>query len=102
MLESFRIGVNTGFLAGLVTVFLNFIIVKFASHEFIDKLMHDLYSGEKLSVEKQEEAIDLMLQHPFTVLIFMSTSIAIIGFVSALTFGFLLKKEKTTFKNKVK
>jgi ABC-type spermidine/putrescine transport system permease subunit I len=101
MPEALRLGANTGIAAGVIMAFVSFLLIQFGPADFLEKLMRDMYTGQKFSAE-EEAMLYQGFKSPFLVMMANSFTMAIFGFVCSLLFGFLLRKEKTIFKNKIK
>ncbi len=99
--EALRLGTNTGIAAGVIMGFVSFLLIHFASDEVLDKLMRDMYTGQKFTAEEQAMVYQ-GFRSPFLVMMANCFTMAIFGFLCSLVFGFLLRKEKTIFKNKIK
>jgi len=99
--EAIRLGINTGIAAGVIAGFISFMVLTYGPQEFNEKLMRDLFSGKTFTSE-EKEMLYQGLHSPFSLVISSSFLLAIIGFVTSLIFGFMLKKEKPIFKNKIK
>ena len=100
MPEALRLGFNTGAAAGVIAGFLSFLALTYGPQELTDKLMRDLFSGQSFTAEEKEKFYE-GLHSPFNLAMSSSFLLAIIGFVTSLVFGFMLRKEKTIFKNKI-
>jgi len=101
MPEAIRLGTNTGIAAGVIMGFVTFLLVQYGPQDLIDKLMRDLYTGQKFTAEQQAMVYE-GFHSPLLVMMANCFTMAIFGFVTSLLFGFLLRKKKTIFKNKIK
>ncbi len=101
MQEALRLGTNTGIAAGVIMGFVTFLLVQYGPQDLIDKMMRDLYTGQKFTAEQQAMVYE-GFHSPLLVMMANCFTMAIFGFVTSLLFGFLLRKEKTIFKNKIK
>lgn len=99
--EALRLGTNTGIAAGVIMGFVSFLLIQFGSDEMLDKLMRDMYTGQRFTPE-EEAMLYQGFRSPFLVMMANCFTMAIFGFLCSLLFGFLLRKEKTIFKNKIK
>ena len=99
--EAIRLGTNTGIAAGVIMGFVTFLLVQYGPQDLIDKMMRDLYTGQKFTAEEQSMVYE-GFRSPLLIMMANCFTMAIFGFVTSLLFGFMLRKEKTIFKNKIK
>lgn len=99
--EAIRLGTNTGIAAGVIMGFVTFLLVQYGPQDLIDKMMRDLYTGQKFTAEEQAMVYE-GFRSPLLIMMANCFTMAIFGFVTSLLFGFMLRKEKTIFKNKIK